>query len=58
MEADNHYFLESLASWDNANSKLIMYSTVNTAFVNYLDMFPNLTESLEFPVTKNRATYK
>ena len=26
-----------------------MYFTVNTAFVNYLDKFTNLTESLEFP---------
>ena len=33
-----------------------MYFTVNTAFVNYLDRFPNLTESLEFPVIKNRTT--
>ena len=58
IEADNHYLLESLATWDNANSKLIMYFTVNTAFVNYLDMFPNLTESLEFLVIKKRTTYK
>ena len=35
-----------------------MYFTVNTAFVNYLDMFPNLTESLQFPLIKNRITYK
>ena len=31
---------------------------VNTAFVNYLIMFPNLTESLEFPVIINRTTFK
>ena len=53
IEADNHYLAESLAACDNANSKLAMYFTVNTAFVNYLDMFPNLPESLEFPVIKN-----
>ena len=58
IEADNHYLLESLTACDNANSKLTMYITVNTAFVNYLDMFPNLTESLEFPVIKNRTTYE
>ena len=58
IEADNHYLLESLAACDNANSKLTMYFTVNMAFVNYLDMFPNLTESLEFPLIKIRTTYK
>ena len=35
-----------------------MYFTVNTAFVNYIDEFPNLTESLEFPVAKERTTFK
>ena len=58
IQADNHYLLESLAACNNANSKLTMYFTVNTAFVNYLDMFPNLTESLEFLVIKNRTTYE
>ena len=58
IEADNHYLLESLAAYDNANSKLIMYFTVNTAFVNYLDVFPNLTELLEFLVIKNRTMYE
>ena len=46
IEANNHYLLESLAACDNRNYKLTMYFTVNTAFANYLDMFPNLTESL------------
>ena len=58
IEADNHYLLESLAACDNADSKLTMYFTVNTAFANYLDMFPSLTESLEFPKIKNRATFE
>ena len=31
---------------------------VNTAFVNYLDKFPNLTESLEFPIIRNKTTFK
>ena len=39
IEVDNHHLLESLATCDNANSKLTMYFTVNTTFVNYLDMF-------------------
>ena len=58
IEADNHYLLESLAACDNANSKLTMYFTVNAAYANYLDMFPSLTESLEFPVITNRATFE
>ena len=35
-----------------------MYFTVNTAFVNYLDQFPNLAESLEFPIMKKTTTFK
>ena len=58
IEADNHYFLESFTACDNADSKLTMYFTVNTAFTDYLDMFPNLTESLEFLIIKNRTTFK
>ena len=58
IKADNHYLLKSLAACNNVNSKLIMYFTTNTAFANYLDMFPNLTESLEFLITKNRATFE
>ena len=46
MEAENHYLLESLAACQDTNSKLTMYFMVNTDFVNYLDKFPNLTESL------------
>ena len=57
IEADNHY-LESLAACNNRNYKLTMYFTVNTAFANYLDMFPNLTESLQFPLIKNKITYR
>ena len=58
IEADNHYLLESLAACDNANSKLTMYFTVNTAFVNYLDRFPNLTEYLEFLVIKKQNHFQ
>ena len=35
-----------------------MYFTVNTAFVNYLDKFPNLTESPEFPIIKNETIFE
>ena len=58
IEAGNHFLLKSLAACEDANSKLTMYFTVNTAFVNYLDKFPSLTESLEFPVIKNRTTFE
>ena len=35
-----------------------MYFTVNRAFINYLDKFPNLTESLEFPIIRNKTTFE
>ena len=58
IEADTHFLLKSLAACENTNLKLTMYSTVNTAFVNYPDEFQNLTESLEFPVVKERTTFE
>ena len=58
IEAENHFLLESLAACQDTNSKLIMYFKVNTAFVNYLDQFPNLTESLEFPIIRNKTTFE
>ena len=39
-------------------SKLTIYFTVNMSFVNYLDEFPNLTESLEFWVVKERTKFE
>ena len=57
IEAENHFLLESLAPCQDTNSKLVMYFTVNTAFVNYLDKFPNLTESLDFLMIKNKTTF-
>ena len=36
IEADNNYPLDSLAACDNKISKLTMYFTINTAFINYL----------------------
>ena len=53
-----HFLLESLDACQDTNSKLTMYFTVNTAFVNYLDKFPNLTESLEFPILRNKTTFE
>ena len=56
IEADNHYLLESIATCDNRNSKLVMYFTINMAFANYLDLFPNVTES--FPLIRDKTTPK
>ena len=58
IEADNHYLLESLAACDNVNSKLTMFFLVNKVFVNYLEMLPDLTELLEYPLIKNRTMYE
>ena len=58
IEAENNFLLESLAACHDSNSRLVMYFMVNTAFVNYLDQVDNLTESLEFPILKNKTTYK
>ena len=58
IEAENHFLLESLAACQDVNSKLVMYFAVNTTFINYIDQFPNLTESLEFPITKSKTTFK
>ena len=58
IEADNYYLLESLAACDNVDCKLTMYFTVNTAFADYLDMFPILMESLEFLIIKIRTTFE
>ena len=35
IKAENHFLLEYLAACHDSNSKLVMYFTVNTAFVNY-----------------------
>ena len=46
IEADNDHLLESIASCDREIPKLTMYFIINLVFTNYLDMFPNLTDSL------------
>ena len=58
IEAENHFLLKSLVACQDTNSKLTMYFTVNTAFVDCLDKFPNLTESLEFPIIRNKTIFK
>ena len=56
IEADNHHLLESIATCDNKIPNLVMYFTINMAFTNYLDMLPNLTNSL--PLIKDRTKYE
>ena len=56
IEADNHHLLESIAKCDTEISKLIMYFSINLAFTNYLNMLPNLTDSL--PLIKDRTRYE
>ena len=56
IEADNHHLLESIAECDNKIPNLVMYFTINMAFSNYFDMFPNLTNSL--PLIKDRTKYE
>ena len=48
--------MESIAACDNKITKLVMYFTINLAFTNYLDMLPNLTNSL--PIIKDRTQYE
>ena len=58
IEMEIKFHLESIAACHNANSKLVMYFMVNTAFVNYLDQIDNLTKSHEFPILKNMTTFE
>ena len=46
IEAENNFHLELLAACHDADSKLVKYFMVNTAFVSYLDSLDNLTDSL------------
>ena len=58
IEVKNHFLLESLAACQDTNSKLTMYFTVNTAFVNYLDKLPNLKSIFEFPIIRNKTDFE
>ena len=53
---DNHHLLESITTCDNKVTKLVKYFIINLAFTNYLDMLPNLTDSL--PIIKDRMIYE
>ena len=52
---ENNFSLESLAVCHDANTDLVMYFMVNTAFNNYIDQF-NLTDDLQFPILTNKTT--
>ena len=54
-EAKINFLLESLAPCHDADTNLVMYFTVNTAFVNYIDQF-NHTEKLSFLILTNKTT--
>ena len=56
IEADNHHLLESIATCNRKITKLTMYFTINLAFTNYLDIFPNLTEPLT--LIRHRTCYE
>ena len=58
IEVENHFLLESLTACQDTISRLIMYFPVHTAFVNCLDQFHNLTESLELPIIRNKTTFE
>ena len=55
IEAENNFLLESLAVSHDANTDLVMYFTVNTAFTSYIDQF-NFTEDLKIPILTNKTT--
>ena len=55
IEVENHFLLELLAACHDAEYKVVMYFTVHTAFVSYLD---NLTNSLKFPLLLNQTMHK
>ena len=55
IEAENNFLLESLATCHDANTNLVMYFPVNTAFTNYIDQF-NLTGDPKGLVLTNKTT--
>ena len=54
IEAEDHFLLEFVLAYHEVNSKLVMYFTMNAAFVNYLDQFTNMTESFRYPIIRNK----
>ena len=55
IKAEINFLLEYLATCHDADTNLVMYFTVNTAFINYIDQF-NLREKLTFPILTNKTT--
>ena len=45
IEVENNFLLESLAAFQDLNSKLVIYFMVNTSFFNYLDQLDNFTDT-------------
>ena len=58
IEVENNFHLQSLVACQGINSKIAMYFTLHTAFINYLDQYTNLTKSLEFPIIQNKTTFE
>ena len=56
IEADKHHVLESITSCNKKITKLTIHFTINLAFTNYLDMFPNLTDSLT--LIRDKTSYE
>ena len=48
--------LKSIATCNNKITKLVMYFTINLVFTNYLDMLPNMADSL--PLIKDKTRYE
>ena len=57
METENNIQLKPLDACHDADTNLIMYFTVISAFVNYIDQF-TLTEMLTYPILTNKSTSK
>ena len=56
---ENNFLLESLAPCHGSTSEMTMYFMVNKAFVNYLDQFDNLTDSLDTPtILMDKTTFQ
>ena len=54
IEAENNFLLESLATYHDSNTKLIMTFTINNAITNNLNEF-NLMEELDVPILTNKS---
>ena len=55
IEAENKFLLESIIACCDTKSDLVMYFTVNSAFVNYFD---DLIGSLDIPILQNWTTHE